>query len=148
MKISTKGRYAFALMLDILSNEGDDPVPLKESAKRQEVPEKYLEQIAGTLVKSHMIRSVRGSGGGYHLTRRPEEYTVGDILRVMEGDLAPAPCAEENGTPCKRKDKCTNIILWEKLNAAVNSVIDHITLWDMYGWQQEKEKDHACRTDL
>lgn len=138
MKISTKGRYALTFMLDILSNEGDAPVPLKESAKRQDVPEKYLEQIAGTLVKSRMIRSVRGPGGGYYLTRKPEEYTVGEILRVMEGDLAPAPCVEENGSPCKRKGKCTNVILWEKLNEAVNSVIDHITLKDMYGWQQEK----------
>lgn len=138
MKISTKGRYALSLMLDIFSNEGEKPVSLKGVAERQEVSEKYLEQIAGTLVKNGLIRSVRGANGGYFLSRQPEAYTVGEILRVMEGDLAPAPCVEVNGSPCKRKAKCTNVVLWEKLNNAVNSVVDNITLADMYEWQQEK----------
>lgn len=137
MKISTKGRYALIFMLDLLSNEKGKPVPLKETAQRQEVSEKYLEQIAGTLVKSGLIKAVRGKNGGYFLSWEPEHYTVGEILRIMEGDLAPAPCVEVNGSTCKRKEKCTNVVLWEKLNKAVNDVVDNITLADMYGWQQD-----------
>lgn len=136
MKISTKGRYALTFMLDLFSNGDGKPISLKEVAKRQDVSEKYLEQIAGTLVKNGLIRSVRGSNGGYFLRRKPEDYTVGEILRVMEGDLAPAPCVEANGYLCPKKDKCTNVVLWEKLNDAVNAVVDNITLADMYGWQQ------------
>lgn len=138
MKISTKGRYALIFMLDLISNEEGNPVPLKETAKRQDVPEKYLEQIAGTLVKSGLVRGIRGKNGGYFLRWDPENYTVGEVLRIMEGDLAPAPCVEINGSTCKRKEKCTNVILWEKLNEAVNEVVDNITLADMYAWQQEK----------
>ncbi len=138
MKISTKGRYALSLMLDILSNEIGRAISLKDVAERQEVSEKYLEQIAGILVRNGLIQSQRGSNGGYLLKRKPEDYTVGEILRVMEGDLAPAPCVEENGIPCKRKDKCANVVLWEKLNHTINSVVDNITLADMYAWHKEK----------
>lgn len=146
MKISTKGRYALTLMLDIYSHQEGKPVTLKEVAKRQDVSEKYLEQIAAVLVKSGLLKSIRGSNGGYLLKRPPQEYTVGEILRVMEGDLAPAPCVEVNGSPCRRKDKCTNIILWERINDAVNAVVDNITLADMYGWQEEKEEEKQSLT--
>ena len=137
MKISTKGRYALIFMLDLISNEEGKPVPLKETAQRQDVPEKYLEQIAGTLVKSGLVRGIRGKNGGYFLRWKPEDYTVGEVLRIMEGDLAPAPCVEINGSTCKRKEKCANVVLWEKLNKAVNEVVDNITLADMYEWQQD-----------
>ncbi len=138
MKISTKGRYALTFMLDILSNGEGSPISLKDVSKRQNVSEKYLEQIAGRLTKSGLIRSVRGANGGYLLKRKPEEYTVGEILRIMEGDLAPAPCVEANGSPCEKRNLCSSVILWEKINDAVNSVIDNTTLADMNSWRQEK----------
>lgn len=124
-------------MLDLYVNNKDNPVSIKEISKRQEVSEKYLEQIAGYLLRRGMIGSIRGAGGGYFLKRQSGNYTVGEILRVMEGDLAPAPCVEKDGIPCKRKDICTNIVLWKKINDAVNSVVDSITLEDMYKWQNK-----------
>lgn len=138
--ISTKGRYALSIMLDILESREEYPVSLKTVAKRQELSEKYLEQIAAALKRNGLLGSSRGTGGGYFLTRDAEDISVGEILRVMEGDLAPAPCVEENGSRCKRKDICSNVILWKKLNEAINSVIDNITLADMYEWKQEKKK--------
>lgn len=138
MKISTKGRYALSFMLDLLTNENETPISIKDIAQRQEVSEKYLEQIAGNLLRNGLIQSVRGSSGGYMLRRQGKDYTVGEILRVMEGDMALAPCVEENGGLCKRRDKCKNIILWEKINTAVHSVIDNITLEDMLNWKDEK----------
>lgn len=139
MKISTKGRYALILMLDLLTNASEDgnPISLKDVSLRQDVSEKYLEQIAGNLVRRGLISGVRGKNGGYQLNREAKAYTVGEILRVMEGDLALAPCVEENGM-CKRKNKCANVILWKRIDDAVNSVIDNVTLADMYEWQYGK----------
>ncbi|MCM1181771.1 MAG: Rrf2 family transcriptional regulator [Roseburia sp.] len=134
--ISTKGRYALSIMLDISECDEEHPVSLKTVAKRQELSEKYLEQIASTLKKSGLLGSSRGMGGGYFLTREAKDISVGEILRVMEGDLAPAPCVERNASQCKRKDICTNVILWRKLNEAINAVIDNITLADMHQWKQ------------
>lgn len=137
MKISTKGRYALSFMLDLLDHKGEGPVSIKDISHRQDVSEKYLEQIAGYLVRGCLIQSVRGSGGGYLLKKGGDQYTVGEILRIMEGDLAVAPCVEENGCDCKRKNKCKNVILWEKIDVAVHSVIDNITLNDMSKWGGE-----------
>ena len=137
--ISTKGRYALSIMLDILEYAEGHPVNLKTIAKRQELPEKYLEQIAVTLKKNGLLGSNRGVSGGYFLTRDAGDISVGEILRVMEGDLSPAPCVDENGSQCKRKDICSNVILWNKLNEAINSVIDNITLADMYKWKRENK---------
>lgn len=139
--ISTKGRYALSVMLDIMQHDGEEPVCLRDVAKRQDLPQKYLEQIASMLKIGGLLRSSRGKNGGYYLARKPQECTVGEILRVMEGNLAPAPCVSGNGTPCKRQAKCPNLCVWEKLNDAINSVVDNITLADMYGWQQEQAKD-------
>lgn len=138
MKISTKGRYALSLMIDIMINENGRPVSLKDVSQRQKVSEKYLEQIANILAKSGLLHGVRGANGGYMLCREGKDYTVGEILRVMEGDLAPAPCVEKNGCTCKRIDICTNVVLWEKINEAINSIIDNTTLEDMYKWQHKK----------
>lgn len=137
MKISTRGRYALIFMVNIITKEGQQPVSIKEVAKKHEVSDKYLEQLVTPLVKSGLVQSVRGVNGGYFLKRRPEDYTVGEILRVVEGDLAPAPCVEKNALPCKRRNACANVILWEKLNDAINSVVDNITLADMYRWQED-----------
>lgn len=141
MKISTKGRYALRLMLDLAVNDSGKPIRLKDAASRQEISEKYLEQIISILNKAGYVRSIRGPQGGYVLQKRPEEYTVGMILRLTEGSLAPVDCAEQEEPPCGRENGCVTRILWKKLNAAVNGVIDTVTLADLVEWQNA-EADH------
>lgn len=123
MKISTKGRYAVRLMLDLAMSETESPVRLKEIAGRQGISDKYLEQIISILNKAGYVKSVRGPMGGYRLVRKPEEYTVGEILRLTEGSLSPVECAGANGI-CKRQEKCASQILWKRLNDAVYQVVD------------------------
>ena len=143
MKISTKGRYALRLMLDLAMNSAGQPVSLKDVAKRQEISDKYLEQIISVLNRAGYVRSVRGAQGGYLLRKAPEEYTVGTILRLTEGSLAPVPCIEEdNEVECDKREECVTVILWKKINDAVNSVVDHTTLQDLVDWQREKNGDY------
>lgn len=137
MKISTKGRYALRLMLDIALTGGEAPVSLRDVAQRQDISDKYLEQIITPLGRAGLVRSVRGAGGGYLLTRRPEEYTVGEILRVLEGSLAPVSCAEDKGC-CGRAEQCVTQEVWEEIAAAVSGVVDHITLADLVKRFHEK----------
>jgi Rrf2 family protein len=138
MKISTKGRYALRLMLDIALHCGEgQPVPIRDVAERQGLSDKYLEQIVTPLSRAGLVRSVRGAGGGYLLSRKPEEYTVGDILRVLEGDLAPVSCVE-NAQCCGLADQCVSMEVWEQIQTAINSVVDHITLADMMRRYYEK----------
>lgn len=136
MKISTKGRYAVRLMLDLAMNETGSPVRLKEIAARQGISDKYLEQIISILNKAGYVKSVRGPMGGYRLVRKPEEYTVGEILRLTEGSLSPVECAGAGGT-CKRQEKCASQILWKRLNDAVYQVVDGVTLEELMSWQKE-----------
>lgn len=136
MKISTKGRYALRLMLDLADHNTGIPVSLKDTAQRQEISEKYLEQIISLLNKAGFVRSVRGAQGGYLLTRKPEEYTAGEILRLTEGDLAPVGCVGEKPEECGRRKECVTAIIWEKILEAVNGVVDQVTLADMIGWQE------------
>lgn len=143
MKISTKGRYALRLMLDLAVYNTGEPVSLKDVARRQEISEKYLEQIISLLNKAGFVRSIRGAQGGYMLTRDPAEYTVGSILRLTEGDLAPVSCVGVERTACGRRDSCVTARIWEMVNDAVNGVVDHITLADMVGWQ-EQQADQYC----
>ena len=137
MKISTKGRYALRLMLDIALRDGEEPVSLRDVAERQEISNKYLEQIVTQLSRAGLVRSVRGMGGGYLLKRPPEEFTVGEILRAVEGSLAPVSCAEDPGCCC-RADRCVTQEVWEQIQAAVNGVVDHITLQDLVKRYHEK----------
>ncbi|MBQ8306358.1 MAG: Rrf2 family transcriptional regulator [Blautia sp.] len=141
MRISTKGRYAIRLMLDLAAHNSGDPIRLKDVAARQEISDKYLEQIISVLNKAGFVRSVRGPMGGYVLTRRPEEYTVGMILRLTEGSLAPVECTEMPGT-CDREEECVTRILWNRIAEAVSGVVDHVTLEDLLSWQQEKENNY------
>ena len=130
MKISTKGRYALRLMLELsLADEGQ-PLSLRDVAKRQQLSDNYLEQIVTPLVKAGLVRSVRGAGGGYLLSRRPEEYTVGDILRPLEGDLAPVECATDESF-CQRCGECVTVELWQEIHRAVSQVVDSVTLADL-----------------
>lgn len=138
MKISTKGRYALRLMLDLATYNTGEPVSIKDIAKRQQISEKYLEQIIAVLNKAGFVRSVRGAQGGYVLKKDPKEYTVGMILRQTEGDLSPVSCIGDEGTPCERKGTCVTVRIYEKINDAVNGVVDHITLSDLLEWQSEK----------
>lgn len=135
MRVSTKGRYALQLMLDLAVYNTGEPVSLKDIARRQGISEKYLEQIIAVLNKAGYVRSVRGAQGGYMLKMQPEEYTVGMILRLTEGDLAPVECASENGTECVKEVNCVMAVVWKKMYAAINEVIDNITLADMLEMQ-------------
>jgi len=136
MLISAKGRYALRCMLDISLNGSEDNVKLKDIAERQDIPIKYLEQIISTLNKAGFVKSERGPNGGYRLSRPPENYTVGMIIKLIEGDTAPVSCLAEE-SDCKRSDKCVSMILWKKLNDAVNSVLDGTTLADMMDWSSK-----------
>ena len=138
MRISTKGRYSILLMLDMAKQPSGEPVKIKDIAARSGISMKYMEQIVAVLNKAGFVRSVRGSQGGYLLARRPEEYTVGEILRLSEGSLAPVACLD-TGEVCDRRDKCVTIRLYEEINNAVNSVVDHITLADMMSWDEQAQ---------
>lgn len=137
MRISTKGQNAIKLMLDLATNSAEHPVKLKEVAQRQQLSEKYLEQIVSGLLKAGLVKSNRGAHGGYTLREAPQRYTVGQILKVAEGSLAPASCVGEQGSPCENKSKCVSFRLWEKLDTAINDVLESITLADMLSWQEE-----------
>lgn len=136
MKISTKGRYALRLMLDIALNDAKTPVRIKDIAERQQISDKYLEQIVSSLNKAGFVKSLRGPQGGYRLTKKPEGYTVGMILRLIEGSLAPVACLDDDINNCTRADRCPTLILWEKLYDAISEVVDNITLADLISWQK------------
>ena len=137
MKISTKGRYAMRLMLDLATYDNGKPISIKDIAGRHEISEEYLEQIISVFNKAGFVRSVRGPQGGYLLTRKPKEYTVGMILRLTEGDLSPVACVADDGAYCERRVSCVTINVWQKLNDAINSVVDGITLEDLLEWQAD-----------
>ncbi len=137
MKISTKGRYALRLMLDIAQHRDGNPVRVKDVAARQDISLKYLEQIVSLLVKAGCLKSIRGPQGGYRLTRQPGEYTVGSILRVTEGSLAPVECLDSEENDCLRADTCTTLRLWKELDQAIRDVVDRYTLEDLLNWSEE-----------
>lgn len=138
MRISTKGRYALRLMLDLAMNDEGNVIRIKDIAARQQISDKYLEQIISILNKAGYVRSTRGPQGGYTLKRRPEEYTVGMILKLTEGSLAPVPCVEEDANLCERECECATVEIWKRLNEAVNDVVDHMTLADLVEIQKMK----------
>lgn len=131
MKISTKGRYAVRVMLDLAKHNTGECIKVKEIAERQGVSEKYLEQIIGVLNKAGYVKSVRGAQGGYRLVKEPGEYTVGMILRLTEGSLAPVACLETDAEACDRVDTCETLAVWKKLQNAINRVVDGVTIADL-----------------
>ena len=143
MRLSTKGRYAIRLMLDLATNNTGEPIRLRDAARRQEISEKYLEQIISVLNKAGFVRSIRGPQGGYILSRDPKEYTVGMILRLTEGSLSPVDCVDESGIACRREEGCATRILWQKLDDAINNVVDHVTLEDLLTWQEAEADDYV-----
>ena len=126
MKISTKGRYALRVMIDLAVNDKGDYVSLKDISNRQEVSLKYLEQIMAMLNKAGYVKSTRGNNGGYRLAKSPEEYKVGDILRKTEGDLAPIACV--NGEECGKRENCKTFKFWQGLDNVINEYVDSKTL--------------------
>ena len=129
MKISTKGRYALRVMIDLAVNDKGDYVSLKDISHRQEVSLKYLEQIMAMLNKAGYVKSTRGNNGGYRLAKSPEEYKVGDILRKTEGDLAPIACV--NGEECGKRENCKTFKFWQGLDNVINEYVDSKTLADL-----------------
>lgn len=129
MKISTKGRYALRVMIDLAVNDKGDYVSLKDISNRQEVSLKYLEQIMAMLNKAGYVKSTRGNNGGYRLAKSPEEYKVGDILRKTEGDLAPIACV--NGEECGKRENCKTFKFWQGLDNVINEYVDSKTLADL-----------------
>lgn len=128
MFVSTKGRYALRVMIDLAEHPTQGYIPLREIAKRQEISEKYLEIILKLLVGGSLVTGLRGKGGGYRLSRAPEGYTVGEILRCAEGPLAPVACLEGTGTVCPRSAQCRTLPMWKRLNTLVGEFFDSITL--------------------
>ncbi len=130
MKISTKGRYALSIMLDLAINDGDSYISLKDIATRQGISNKYLEQIIAKLNKKGYLKTARGNTGGYKLAKKPREYRIGDILRATEGDLAPIYCLTEEGN-CNKKGNCITYSFWKGLDDAINKYVDSKTLEDL-----------------
>lgn len=130
MKISTKGRYALRMMIDIAEQNTSERVPIKDISERQDISVKYLEQIVTNLTRAGLLRGVRGSGGGYSLAKSPEQYTAGEILRTIEGKLAPVACLEDEVNQCERSSFCKTLDFWEGLYKVIGEYIDSFTLRD------------------
>ena len=131
MLISTKGRYALRVMIDLAEHQTEGFIPLKVIAERQNISEKYLESIIKLLVKAKLLNGVRGKGGGYKLTKAPEQYTVGSILRLTEESLAPVACLEQGASVCPRMAECRTLPLWQGLGKVINDYLDNITVADL-----------------
>ena len=131
MLVSTKGRYALRVMVDLAEHRTDGFIPLKVIAQRQEISEKYLESIIKLLVKAKLLNGLRGKGGGYQLTKAPEQYTVGSILRVTEDSMAPVACLEPGSEACPRAAECRTLSMWQGLDKLITEYFDNITLADL-----------------
>ena len=131
MLISTKGRYALRVMIDLAEHRTEDFISLKGVAQRQEISEKYLESIIRLLVKAGVLESLRGKGGGYRLLLAPEECTVGQVLKLTEGSLAPVACLDHALNTCKRADACRTLPMWQELARRVDEYLESITLADL-----------------
>lgn len=131
MLISTKGRYALRIMIDLAEHQTEDFISLKGIAQRQEISEKYLESIIRMLVKARVLESLRGKGGGYRLRKSPDQYTVGSILRLTEESLAPVSCLDGNADTCPRMAQCRTLSLWQGLDRVINEYLDSITIADL-----------------
>lgn len=131
MKISTRGRYAIRVMLDLAEHDTGEYVPLTDVAKRQEISEKYLEAIVSMLVKNDLLTALRGKGGGYKLTKSPKDYSVASILKVTEGGFAPVACLEHSPNRCERVAHCKTIKMWEGLQKMMYEYFENISIWDL-----------------
>ncbi|MDD6188547.1 MAG: RrF2 family transcriptional regulator [Clostridiales bacterium] len=140
MMISTKGRYALRVMVDLAEHDNGEYVVLMDIAKREELSEKYLEGILATLSRAGFVQALRGRGGGYKLARAPETYTVGSILKLTSGSFAPVACLGDEENHCERADKCSTLPMWTKLNELLDEFFEGITLADLMSKPEEDEK--------
>ena len=131
MKISTKGRYVLRMLLDLAEHRGEGYIALKDIAKRQGISKKYLEQIIPLLNNTDILVASRGYQGGYMLAKSPDMYTVGDILRITEGSIAPVSCLESGSSVCDRDNQCMTLYVWEGLEKVIAEYLDSITLQDI-----------------
>ena len=138
MKISTKGRYALRIMIDLAENANGEYIRLKDISARQGITLKYMEQIMPMLTKAGYVRSYRGNNGGYMLAKEPEEYTAGDIIRTTEGSLAPIECLDDVPNRCERQDQCSTLEFWEGLKKVIDQYVDSVTLADLVNNHEEK----------
>lgn len=134
--VSTKGRYALRVLADMAEHQSDGYLPLKEIAQRQDISEKYLESIVKLLVKGGVLKGLRGKGGGYRLNKSPDQYTVGEILRMTEGTLAPVACLEAGAEPCGRVSGCPTLRMWQGLDRVINEYLDSCTIADLVQTEQ------------
>lgn len=139
MKVSTKGRYALRLMVDLAVHDSGEYISLRDVSERQEVSMKYMEQIVSQLTKAGFLYSVRGPQGGYKLARQPRLYTVGEILRVTEGSLAPVSCLDIVPNPCPRAAQCSTLPFWEGLHREISAYMDNVTLESLLEQEQQRQ---------
>ena len=147
MKISTKSRYALNLMLELALHE-DQNLSVKTVAALKDLSEKYLEQVIPVLMRCGYVKSVRGARGGYHLTKAPDEYTVGMILRAVEGGIAPVSCLDDDVNTCAKCHECVTLDLWEQVDRAISNVVDHVTLADLVDKQRRIESRLQQKADV
>lgn len=138
MIISTRGRYALRVMIDLAENGKGEYIAMKRIAERQGISLKYLEQILPVLTHNKIIEGVQGKGGGYRLTRKPEEYRVGEILRLTEGNLAPVSCLECGAAPCEKRDECRTLPMWTELHGMIVDYLDSVYLSNLI---KKKDQD-------
>lgn len=131
MLISTRGRYALRVMIDLAQHRDEGYVPMKDVAERQGISLKYIGGIMPVLTKNKLVEGIHGKGGGYRLTKAPNEYKIGDILRLTEGDLSPVACLKADAKPCPRKAQCATVGLWEELKEVIGDFLDKKTLSDL-----------------
>lgn len=131
MIVSTRGRYALRILIDMAEHIDQDRIPLKEMAERQNISQKYIETIMTMLSKNGLVDAVHGKGGGYKLNKAPSDYKVGDILRVTEGTLAPVACLEKGAAPCERKSLCRTVSMWTKLDDLIEGYLDSVSIQDL-----------------
>ena len=131
MMISTRGRYCLRFLIDLAEHQGDGYIRMKDVADRQGISLKYLEKILPVLVRNSIVDGIQGKGGGYRLTRKPEEYTLSEILRLTEGSLAPVACLDCGAAPCDRSAECRTLPIWTELDRRINEYLDSVTVADL-----------------
>ena len=131
MIVSTRGRYALRVLVEMAEHSSDERIPLKEISEKQGISQKYMESIMTLLSKNGFVDAIHGKGGGYMLNRKPEEYRIGDILRLTEGTLAPVACLEKNAELCPKQNVCRTVGMWRKLDELIESYLDSVTIADL-----------------
>ena len=139
--ISTRGRYSVRVLLDLAEHRNGGYIPMKEVAARQEISLKYLERIMPLLTQAGLVEGVHGKGGGYRLCREPEDYSIGEILHITEGDMAPVACLDGGANSCPRAGKCQTLPMWEKLDDLINGYLDSVSLADLLHTSPENKNE-------